>query len=178
MVRQTGISDKCAAKSEMLKRQISLGCGTLQDNQGLLVAWGLSVQGWRDECVPLWWEKDALPCCTGLHCVAMFPEMPFLSTLEVGDAKPQGWLLEICSHVHFAPNSQVGLPAEILWEPAFPTGAAGAHCSLSGTAACHLLRSWAAESRGPWQVLVRYLQAQHPPIYLCPEQQDQASCSS
>lgn len=60
------------------------------------------------------WEtsacRTALGCC---NCVSTLPETPFLSTLEVDNAKPQGLLLEIFSCAHFVPNSHVGLPAEV-----------------------------------------------------------------
>lgn len=66
----------------------------------------------------------------------------------------------------FCTEFPCGLTCRDLWEPGFPMGAARACCSLSGTAACHLLQSWAVESRG--QVLAVYLQAQHPPVQLGP----------
>lgn len=62
-------------------------------------------------------------------------------SVETDNAKPLGFLWEICFSVLFAPNSQVGLPAEISLD-----SLQALLERLSGTAACHLL--WVGAGRG------------------------------
>lgn len=83
-------------------------------------------------------QDQRLPCCC---CVATNPGMACSAPVETDNAKPMGFLWEICCSVLFAPNSQVGLPAEISLD-----SLRALLERLSGTAACHLL--WVRVGRG------------------------------
>lgn len=108
-------------------------------------------------------QDKCLPCCS----VATNPGTPCSVPVETDSAKPQGWLWEICCSVLFAPNSQVGLPAEISGSL---DSLRAPRERLSGTAACHLL--WAG---GGEQGTLAGLGAAFRHSIL-QEQQDQASC--
>lgn len=170
---QTGVWNKRAAKSKRSQEEpyaeerdsegcLFLGCAPSKTTKVFRKLWN------RGMGAPLLWEEDSLPrnqrlpSCSG----ATNPGMPCSAPLETDNAKPRGWLWEICYSVLFAPNSQVGLPAEMSGSL---DSLRAPQERLLGTAARHLLQ-------GALAGLGRCLQ--HPPGEPPLEQQGQASCLS
>lgn len=170
---QAGVWNKCAAKSKSSQEEPnaeernSAGCFSWDVNSPKQAkSLGNSgMEGW----MPLSDGRRVLfpgPALAQLQC-GHKPRTPCSAPVETDITKPRGWLWEICCSVLFAPNSQVGLPAEMSGSL---DSLRAPRERLSGTAACHLLRAGGAE-QGTLAALGAAFR--HSILH---EQQDQASC--